>query len=235
VAARAVNGAQGFPCVGDTPAGPRMAGYYASKAYVLSFSKALVCELAGTGVSVTALCPGLTDSSYEARSGAGRTFLYKLLPKMLELEDGTALSESSAIIEYLDHLEGEPVLTGKTAKERGVIAMIQRKVKAGFLDAVAAYFHHSTPGLGPHLETYQNREWGEKNREWALSTLRWMERLLGDQDFLVGERLTSADITAFAGFQLADSVKIPLPDDCPRLRAYRERLARHPSVAAALA
>ena len=73
--------------------------------------------------------------------------------------------------------------------------MIQRKVEAGFLDAVAAYFHHSTPGLGPHIETYQNREWGEKNREWALSTLRWMERLLGDRDFLVGERLTSADIT----------------------------------------
>ena len=87
---------------------------------------------------------------------------------VLELEDGTALSESSAIIEYLDHLEGEPVLTGRTAKERGVIAMIQRKVEARFLDAVAAYFHHSTPGLGPHIETYQNRDWGEKNREWAL-------------------------------------------------------------------
>jgi glutathione S-transferase len=154
---------------------------------------------------------------------------------VLELEDGTALSESSAIIEYLDHLEGEPVLTGRTAKERGVIAMIQRKVETGFLDAVAAYFHHSTPDLGPHIETYQNRDWGEKNRERALSTLRWMERLLGGQDFLVGERLTSADITAFAGFLLADSVKIPLPDDCPGVRAYRERLARHPSVAAALA
>jgi short-subunit dehydrogenase len=68
--------------VGYQPAGPRMAGYFASKAYVLSFSKALARELAGTGVSVTALCPGLTDSSFEARSGAGRTFLYKLLPKM---------------------------------------------------------------------------------------------------------------------------------------------------------
>jgi short-subunit dehydrogenase len=68
--------------VGYQPAGPRMAGYFASKAYVLSFSKAIARELSGTGVSVTALCPGLTDSSFEARSGAGRTFLYKLLPKM---------------------------------------------------------------------------------------------------------------------------------------------------------
>jgi short-subunit dehydrogenase len=68
--------------VGYQPAGPRMAGYYASKAYVVSFSKGLARELSGTGVSVTALSPGLTESSFEDRSGAGRTFLYKLMPKM---------------------------------------------------------------------------------------------------------------------------------------------------------
>lgn len=68
--------------VGYQPAGPRMAGYYASKTYVLSFSKALARELTGTGVSVTALCPGLTTSAFEERSGAGRTFLYRFLPKM---------------------------------------------------------------------------------------------------------------------------------------------------------
>ena len=65
--------------VGYQPAGPRMAAYYASKAYVLSFSKGLARELKGTGVSVTALCPGPTKSSFEERSGAGRTILYKHL------------------------------------------------------------------------------------------------------------------------------------------------------------
>ena len=59
----------------------RMAAYYASKAYVLSFSKGLASELKGTGVSVTALCPGPTKSSFEERSGAGRTILYKFMPK----------------------------------------------------------------------------------------------------------------------------------------------------------
>lgn len=68
--------------VGYQPAGPRMAAYYASKAYVLSFSKGLARELKGTGVSVTALCPGPTKSSFEERSGAGRTILYKFVPKM---------------------------------------------------------------------------------------------------------------------------------------------------------
>jgi hypothetical protein len=59
-----------------------MAAYYASKTYVLSFSKGLARELRGTGVSVTALCPGPTKSSFEERSGADRTILYKFMPKM---------------------------------------------------------------------------------------------------------------------------------------------------------
>ena len=68
--------------VGYQPAGPRMAGYYASKSYVVSFSKGLARELKRSGVSVTVLCPGPTGSAFEARSGASRTLLYKLLPKM---------------------------------------------------------------------------------------------------------------------------------------------------------
>jgi short-subunit dehydrogenase len=64
------------------PAGPRMTAYYASKSYVLSFSKGLARELKGTGLSVTALCPGLTRTAFEARSEASDTVLYKLLPSM---------------------------------------------------------------------------------------------------------------------------------------------------------
>jgi uncharacterized protein len=62
--------------------GPRMAVYYATKAYVLSFSKGLAKELAGSGVSVTALSPGLTKSSFEARAGASGTALYRFFPQM---------------------------------------------------------------------------------------------------------------------------------------------------------
>ena len=51
------------------PGGPLMATYYASKAYVLSFSQALSTELQGTGVTVTALCPGPTWSGFQARAG----------------------------------------------------------------------------------------------------------------------------------------------------------------------
>jgi hypothetical protein len=44
--------------------GPRMAVYYATKAYVLSFAEALSVELRGTGVTVTTLCPGPTTSEF---------------------------------------------------------------------------------------------------------------------------------------------------------------------------
>jgi hypothetical protein len=46
--------------------GPLMAVYYATKAFVLSLSEALAEELAGTGVTVTALCPGPTQSGFQA-------------------------------------------------------------------------------------------------------------------------------------------------------------------------
>ena len=59
--------------------GPLMAVYYASKAYVLSFSEALAAELPGTGVSVTALCPGPTESDFQKSAGIeGKLPLFKL-------------------------------------------------------------------------------------------------------------------------------------------------------------
>jgi len=49
--------------------GPYMAAYYASKAYVLNFSRALAVELKGSGVTVTTLCPGPTATDFQARAG----------------------------------------------------------------------------------------------------------------------------------------------------------------------
>jgi len=57
--------------------GPLMAVYYATKAYVISFSEALANELQGTGVSVTCLCPGLTDTEFQTRAGTERTTLFR--------------------------------------------------------------------------------------------------------------------------------------------------------------
>jgi glutathione S-transferase len=151
---------------------------------------------------------------------------------VLELDDGTCIAECSAITEYLDQQDGNPTLTGRTAKERAVIAMMQRRAEAGLLDAVGAYFHHATPGLGPQLEPYQNRDWGLKQRERALGTMRYLDGVLATRPYLAGDSFSVADITALAGLAFAGFAAIDIPDDCGALKAWHARVAQRPSVAA---
>jgi glutathione S-transferase len=152
---------------------------------------------------------------------------------VLELEDGTYISECTAITEYIDALAGEPVLTGKSARERAVIHMMQRRAEIGLLDAVASYFHHATPGLGPQIETYQNHEWGEKNRERALAGMRYFDGLLESRSYLAGDHFSMADITAFAGMAFAAFAKIDVPATLKHLHAWHGRVASRPSIASA--
>jgi short-subunit dehydrogenase len=62
--------------------GPLMAVYYATKAYVLSFSEALANEVAGTGVVVSCLCPGPTDTGFQKRAGTDQSRLSRKLRAM---------------------------------------------------------------------------------------------------------------------------------------------------------
>jgi len=66
--------------------GPGMAVYYATKAYVLSFSEALTRELKGKGISVTALCPGPTDTGFASSAGLGKSLLHRLLPAATSMQ-----------------------------------------------------------------------------------------------------------------------------------------------------
>lgn len=67
--------------------GPLMAVYYASKAFVLSFSEALATELAGTGVTVTALCPGPTRSGFQEVAGieGNRLLRGRMIPEAADV------------------------------------------------------------------------------------------------------------------------------------------------------
>jgi hypothetical protein len=71
--------------------GPLMAIYYASKAFVLSFSEALWEEARGTGVKVSCLCPGPTVSKFRERAGTGKTRLgqnFAVMPSMPVAQQG---------------------------------------------------------------------------------------------------------------------------------------------------
>jgi short-subunit dehydrogenase len=73
--------------------GPLMAVYYATKAYLLSFSEAIANELQGTGVTVTALCPGATESGFAAAANQedSRLIAGRKLPTSREVaEEGYA-------------------------------------------------------------------------------------------------------------------------------------------------
>lgn len=70
--------------------GPLMAVYFATKAYVLHLSEALHNELKGTGVTVTALCPGPTESGFVDIAGMGKSKLVK----------GRKLPTSAAVADY---------------------------------------------------------------------------------------------------------------------------------------
>ncbi len=62
--------------------GPLMAVYYATKAYVISFSEAIANELQGTGVTVTCLCPGPTKTGFAARAQNDTSRLFKSFAAM---------------------------------------------------------------------------------------------------------------------------------------------------------
>jgi glutathione S-transferase len=148
---------------------------------------------------------------------------------VLELDDGTTISECTAITEYLDHAFEGIALTGRSAKERAVIHMMQRRAEQGVMDAVGTYFHHATAGLGA-LETYQNKEWGEKQRERALAGMRYFDDVLAKQPYAAGANFSMVDITLFAGLNFADFAKIEFPRECTHLAAWRARMAERPSM-----
>ena len=151
---------------------------------------------------------------------------------VLELEDGTHISECPAIIEFIDQSFDGPSLTGRTPKERAVIAMQQRRAETNVVDAVSTYFHHATEGLGPELETYQNPEWGEKQKEKALAGQAYFNEVLGRSEFAAGDKFSMADITLYAGLAFSDFAGIGVPEEFTNLRAWRNRVAERPSVAA---
>ena len=149
---------------------------------------------------------------------------------VLELDDGTFISECTAIIEYIDHSFDGPSLTGQGAKARALISMMQRRAEFMVLDAVAAYFHHATDGLGPEIEIYQNQAWGERQKEVALKGMAYFNKILADADYVVGDEFTVADITLFAGLGFADFAAIDIPSECTHLIAWKARVASRPSV-----
>lgn len=79
--------------------GPFMATYYATKAFVISFSEALAFELQGTGVTVTCHCPGATATEFAATAGNDKSKLFQ--------RSGVAEAKEVALHAYRSLMKGE--------------------------------------------------------------------------------------------------------------------------------
>jgi short-subunit dehydrogenase len=102
--------------------GPGMAVYYATKAYVLSFSEALHQELKSRGVRVTVLCPGPVPTEFQARAGiAGDVF-----PSLLTRSAGRVAKEG-----YRGLMDGRRVVVPGTANK--MLTQVARFVPRGLL------------------------------------------------------------------------------------------------------
>jgi uncharacterized protein len=90
--------------------GPTMAVYYATKAYVLSFSEAIDNEVSNSGITITTLCPGATESGFQAAAAMEESALVK----------GKKLPTSKAVAEY----GYKAMLKGKTVAIHGTMNYI---------------------------------------------------------------------------------------------------------------
>ena len=143
---------------------------------------------------------------------------------VLEHDDGRCLTESLAIIEYLEELHPEPPLIGATPAARARVRELERIAELAVLQPIARIVHgtKSPLGLPPAPEV------AAQARAVLPDGLAVLEACLSDgRPFLAGDAVTIADCTLAAGFQFARFGGVELPGGLPHLarwdRAYCER------------
>lgn len=114
---------------------------------------------------------------------------------VLELDDGTCISETVAICRYFEELHPEPSLMGRTPLEKAQIEMWQRWVEFYFLMPTGMCFQHSSGYFADRMTPV--KEWGEVCRESTKKYFGFLDRHLADHRFLAGDEFSIADITAF--------------------------------------
>lgn len=164
------------------------------------------------------------EDAHLARNPAGQ------LPT-LELDDGSFLSEVTAICEYLDEKTPGSNLIGSTAEERAETRMWVRRVDLNIVEKIADGFR-----FAEGLPLFENRvrvlpHAADDFKAIAREKLEWLDELMEGKEFICGDRFTLADILLFAFLEFGGAVGQPLDAKCERLQAWYARIAARPSVA----
>jgi len=156
---------------------------------------------------------------------------------VLELDDGTRLTEVLAICQYLEELQPEPALIGATAEQRAVAMMWALKVEQHGLMAMRDAFRNSAKGLKGHAMTGpvqydQIPELAERGRKAAVLFFERLDARLADTEFIAGDYYSIADITALVLVDFAAWSKIGIPEHATNLqRWYDAASSRHSATA----
>ena len=156
---------------------------------------------------------------------------------VLELDDGTCISEVSACQRYLEAAYPEPPLMGRSPKEQGVVAMWDHRIEwDGFL-ATAEVLRNTVEGMkhrglaGPvnYAQIPALAERGKHRLEWFY---KFMDERLGESEYVAGSDYTVADIDGLVVVDFATRAKVPPPDGAANLKRWYEKVSARPSAKA---
>lgn len=152
----------------------------------------------------------------------------KRLP-VLELDDGTVLTETIAICRYLESLHPDPPLMGVNGLDIAIVEMWQRRLELELFLPIAFAFRHLHP-MAAALEGNQVSEWGEQSKIHATTSMKRLDRELADRQFFAGDRFTVADITAITALQFLKPARIEMPENLNNLNRWFAEVMERPST-----
>ena len=148
---------------------------------------------------------------------------------VLELEDGSHLSESVAICRYLEGLHPEPNLLGRDLREQADIERWNRRMELELFAAIGRTVQNTSPIFQGRFKQFP--EYGEAQRAVVYQRLERMDRELNEHQFVAGDRFTIADITALVaidiGGRLAD---IKIAPELAHLTRWHNAVSKRPSA-----
>ena len=150
----------------------------------------------------------------------------------LELDDGSVLSEITAICEYLDEITPGPSLIGTTPQQRAECRMWTRRIDLGIVEPLTNGYR-----FGKGLKLFQPRlrcipEAAEGLILTAQDKLAWLDGLIRGREYVCGDRMTLADILLFCFLDFGATVGQPVKPELTAVTALIERMKARPSAAA---
>lgn len=185
--------------------------------------------LAEKGIEVPQVEVDMGEFGHKSAEVTARNPLQRL--PILELDDGTVLTETVAICRYFEELHPEPALFGAGALGKAQVEMWQRRMELHLLMPVAHAFRHIHPAM-KGWEVPQIAEWGEANKTKATDFLRILDSHFADAEFAAGDAFSIADITGMIAIDFMKPARIELPEGLTHVRRWYAALKARPSAEA---